>query len=90
MVEPRIRIDPSTSLGPLEKLRGPLEDQLTSALQGAVDTVGEQYHGESVDEVSEELLEKTKSGLHPDIAASFEPDGDQLKSVASTIVDDNT
>jgi hypothetical protein len=90
MVEPRVRIDPSQSLGSVEKLRGPLEDQLTSALQVAVEAVDEQYHGESVEEVSDELLERTKAGLHKDIAAAFEPDDEQMTSVATTIVDDNT
>jgi hypothetical protein len=90
MVEPRIHLDPEMSLGAVEKLRGPLEDQLTSALQVAVEQVDDNYHGESVEQVTGELLEKTKSGLHKDIAAGFEPDQEQLRSVAASIVADNT
>ena len=88
MVKPRARLDPA-SLGPVEKLRGPLEDQLTSALNAAVDKVDDDYAGEGVDEVAEDLLEKTKGGLHPDIAAKIAPNEDQMRSVAETIVRDN-
>ena len=88
MDAPEVRIESTSSLGAAEKLRGPLEDQLTSALQVAVDKVDEQYHGEEVQEVSEELREATKAGLHPDIAAGFEPTDGQLRSVAEEIVDD--
>lgn len=89
MVKPQVRLEATSSLGAVEKLREPLEDQLTSALQAAVDKVDEQYHGEGVDDVSAELVATTKAGLHGDIAAGFEPDDDQLRSVAATIVDDN-
>ena len=89
MVEPRIHLDPEVSLGAVEKLRGPLEDQLTSALQVAVGKVDSGYHGESVEQVADELLEKTRSGLHPDIAAGFAPDPGQMLSVAADIVADN-
>jgi hypothetical protein len=89
MVKPRVRLN-STSLGPVEKLREPLEDQVTSALQGAVDKVDEDYQGEDVEEITEELVEQTKAGLHSDIAAKIAPDQDQLRSVAETIVQDNT
>ncbi len=89
MTNPQIRLDPDTSLGDVEKLREPLEDQLTSALQLAVDKVGDQYDGENVDEVSADLLEKTKDGLHSDIAEGFSPNQEQLRSVAESIVDEN-
>jgi hypothetical protein len=89
MVKPRVRLDP-TPMGPVEKLRAPLEDQLTSALHLAVDKVDEQYHGEDVGQVTEELVDETKTGLHSDIAAAIAPDEDQLRSVAATIVQDNT
>ena len=89
MVKPRARLDPA-SLGPVEKLRGPLEDQLTSALNAAVDKVDDQYQGEGVDQVAEDLMEETKGGLHPDIAAKIAPDKSQMRSVAETIVGDNT
>ena len=88
MVKPRVQLDPA-SLGDMEKLRGPLEDQLTSALNAAVDKVDDNYHGEEVDEVAEDLMEETKGGLHADIAAKIAPDKDQLRSVAKTIVEDN-
>ena len=89
MVSPRVKLA-QESLGPVEKLRGPLEDQLSSALQVAVERVDEQYHGEPVAEVAAELLDETKVGLHKDIAAGFEPDPRQLKSVAATIVAENS
>ncbi len=86
MVEPHISLD-SQTLSPVEeKLRGPLEDQLTSALQAATDRVTEAYAGESVDEVARMLLQQTKDGLHPDIAAGFTPDPAQLRHVAEAIV----
>ncbi len=89
MVNPQVRLD-STSLGAAEKLRGPLEDQLTSALNVAVDKVDDQYDGEDAGQVADDILEHTKAGLHSDIAAAVVPDEDQLRSVAETIVRDNT
>ncbi|GLY28212.1 hypothetical protein [Kineosporia sp. NBRC 101731] len=89
MVQPRIKLDPNISLGPVEKLREPLEEQLTSALRNAVDKVDDHYQGETVTEVEKELLEGTKAGLHPDIAAAISPDQDQLRDVAATIVHNN-
>ena len=85
-MEPQITLDPQ-SLSPVEeKLRGPLEDQLTSALQNATDKMEQGYAGQSVDEVERELFERTKAGLHPDIAAAFAPDHAQLRQVAQAIV----
>ena len=89
MVSPRVKLDPDTSLGPVEKLRGPLEDQLTSALRNAVDKVDDRYDGESVEVVEEELLKATKAGLHPDVAKAFAPDREQLHEVAATIAEDD-
>jgi hypothetical protein len=86
MDEPHISLDPQTMSPVEEKLRGPLEQQLTSALQAATHRVTEAYAGESVDEVSAMLLEQTKSGLHPDIAAGFTPDPAELRHVAEAIV----
>jgi hypothetical protein len=86
VTQPRIKLDPDTSLGPVEKLREPLEDQLTSALRAAVTKVDDRYQGESVEEVQQDLLEGTKAGLHPDIAAGFQPDQEQLRDVAESIV----
>lgn len=86
MGEPHITLDPQ-SLSPVEaKLRGPLEDQLTSALQAATDKVGHAYAGEPVEQVTDELLTQTKAGLHPDIAAAFVPDQRELSQVAEQIV----
>ncbi len=89
MQKPRVHLDPA-SLGPVEKLREPLEDQVNSALSHAVDSVERHYHGEDVDEVAAELLDDTKSGLHKDIAASIAPDERQLRAVAESIVSENT
>jgi hypothetical protein len=87
MAEPHITLDPH-SLSPVEeKLRGPLEEQLTSALVVAKDKIEHDYAGESVDQVTDMLLEGTKAGLHHDIADGFNPDQGQLRQVAEAIVD---
>ena len=87
MAEPHITLDPD-GLGPVEqKLRGPLQEQLSSALQAATQKIGERYAGEPVDEVERMLLEQTRAGLHPDIAAAFVPDHHELRRVAQMIVD---
>jgi hypothetical protein len=88
VVSPRVKLDPATSLGPVEKLREPLEQQLTSALRAAVDKVDDRYSGEGVQTVEEELLKATKAGLHPDVAEAFAPDQEQLHDVATQIVKD--
>ncbi|WP_433294194.1 hypothetical protein ACQP2F_32475 [Actinoplanes sp. CA-030573] len=89
MINPRVTLD-ADSLGPVgQRLRKPLEDQLTSALQHATHTVEDHYTGESVPEVAQELLVETRGGLHPDIAAGFEPDGAQLTAVAAAIVEEH-
>jgi hypothetical protein len=86
MAEPQITLDPQ-SLSPVEeKLRGPLEEQLSSALQAATEKIRHGYAGESVDQVTTMLFEGTKAGLHPDIAAGFHPDAAQLRVVAEAIV----
>ncbi|MEV4343204.1 hypothetical protein AB0J83_01810 [Actinoplanes sp. NPDC049596] len=86
MAEPQVTLDPQ-SLNPVEeKLRVPLEDQLTSALQVATDRIRHEYAGQSVDEVTTMLLDGTRAGLHPDIAAGFHPDHYQLRQVAEAIV----
>jgi hypothetical protein len=87
MAEPHISLDPD-GLSPVEqKLRGPLQDQLTSALQAATHKISERYAGEPVGEVERMLLEQTRAGLHPDIASAFSPDHHELRRVAQTIVD---
>ncbi|WP_249998082.1 hypothetical protein [Actinoplanes sp. M2I2] len=84
--EPQVTLDTNT-LSPVEaKLQGALEEQLTSALQAATEKIRHSYAGESVEEVTGQLLEGTKAGLHPDIAAGFEPDHNQLRRVAEAIV----
>jgi hypothetical protein len=88
VLKPRITLDPEVSLGSVEKLREPLEDQLSSALQAAVVKVDRRYHGEGVDEVAQELADGTRAGLHPDIADAIEPDPAQLHEVAIRLVDE--
>jgi hypothetical protein len=87
MTEPQVTLD-AGSLNPVEeKLRGPLEEQLTSALQAATDKTRQTYGGESVEVVTGQLLARTREGLHPDIAQGFQPDDSQLRQVAESIVD---
>ncbi len=89
MMEPHVTLDPA-QLGPVsDKLRGPLEEQLTSALKNATDKVADEYHGEPVEVVTHELLDETKAGLHPDIAEGFVPDQRDLRRVAEAIVREN-
>jgi hypothetical protein len=86
MAEPQVTLDPA-SLNPVEeKLRGPLQEQLTSALRAATDKTKLTYAGEPVDEVAAALLRRTRSALHHDIADGFHPDPAQLRQVAETIV----
>ena len=86
MAEPHITLD-TDSLNPVEqKLRGPLEDQLTSALAAATDKIRQRYAGEPVADVEAELLREAKAGLHPDIAAGWSPDPAELRRVAESIV----
>jgi hypothetical protein len=86
MVDPQIHLDPATLSPVEEKLQGALEEQLTSALQAATDKVSHDYAGEPVDTVTVKLLEQTRAGLHPDIAAGFTPDQGELRRVAEAIV----
>jgi hypothetical protein len=86
MVEPHVSLDAATMSPAVERLRGPLEEQLTSALRAAVDKVGAAYTGQDAEQVMTELVAQTKVGLHPDIAAGFNPDRDELESVAEQII----
>jgi hypothetical protein len=86
MAEPQIHLDPASLTPVEEKLRGPLEDQLTSALQAATHKISDEYAGEPVDAVAGKLLEQTRAGLHPDIAAGFAPDQGELRQIAEAIV----
>ena len=86
MAEPHVTLGPE-GLSPVErKLRGPLEEQLSSALQAAAHRVRADYAGGSVDEVTARLLDETRAGLHPDVAKGFTPDHAQLRVVAEAIV----
>jgi hypothetical protein len=86
MAEPHVSLDPR-GLDPAQrKLHGALEEQLTSALKAATERVRAGYAGEPVDHVCQRLLDETRSGLHPDVAAGFEPDMDELCRVAVAIV----
>ncbi|MDW5328073.1 hypothetical protein [Plantactinospora sp. KLBMP9567] len=86
MSEPHVTLDP-TGLAPARQhLRGPLEEQLSSALRAAIDRVRADYAGEPVDEVCRRLLDETRAGLHPDIADGFTPDMDEFCRVAVAIV----
>ena len=84
--EPHVTLEPDPQDPVQRKLRGALEEQLTSALQAATDRVRASYRGESVDVVCRQLLDETRVGLHPDIAARFEPDMDELCRLAVSIV----
>lgn len=86
MSEPHVSLDPSGLSPTQRRLRGPLEEQLTSALQLATERVSAQYNGEPVETVCQRLLDETGAGLHPDIAAGFEPDMTEFSRVAMAIV----
>ena len=84
--EPHITLE-TDQLGAVgEKLRGPLEEQLNSALRAAAERVQAEYRGEPVEEVCRRLLDETRSGLHPDIAAAFQPDHADLYRVAEAVM----
>jgi hypothetical protein len=86
MSEPHVTLDPS-GLDPVgRKLHDPLQEQLTSALRAATERVRAGYAGEPVEQVCQRLLDETRSGLHPDIAAGFEPDMAEFCRVAVAIV----
>lgn len=85
MIDPHVSLD-SGKLSPAgQKLQGPLEDQLTSALKAATDRIKHRYAGEPVDDVLAQLVDETRAGLHPDIAGAWQPDHDQLYEVARAI-----
>ncbi|MFK3985636.1 hypothetical protein ACI2K4_35395 [Micromonospora sp. NPDC050397] len=86
MSEPHVTLDPSGLSPALESLRGPLEEQLSSALRAATERVRAGYAGEPVEEVCRRLLAETRGGLHPDIAEGFTPDMDEFCRVAVAIV----
>lgn len=86
MAEPQVTLDPH-GLSPVQdRLHDALEEQLTSALRAATDRIAARYAGEPVDIVCAKLLHETRAGLHPDIAAGFQPDRAELLRVADAIV----
>ncbi len=86
MSEPHVSLDPAGLNAAERKLKGPLEDQLSSALQAAAHRVAADYHGQTADELCAQLLAETKRGLHPDIADAFDPDRGELRQVAQAII----
>jgi hypothetical protein len=90
MGEPHVTLDPN-SLNPVEeRLREPLQEELSSALQVATERVEEHYDGQPVDEVCRMIEAETKRGLHPDIAAGFHPDHAELRLLAEVIISRKT
>jgi hypothetical protein len=86
MSEPHVTLDPD-QLDPVQrKLRGALEEQLSSALRAAVERVRADYDGQAVEFVCQKLLDETRAGLHPDIAQAWQPDMDEFCRVAVGIV----
>ncbi len=82
--EPSITL--RTEPGTIEDdLRGPLEEQLTSALQAAISRLTDEAKGLSVDEVYEKLRAGISDGLHPDIAARFSPNEAELRAIATQL-----
>ena len=86
MSEPHVTLDPDGLNQAQQRLRGPLEEQLSSALRAATERVQTGYAGEPVEEVCRRLLDETRAGLHPDIAQGFIPDMDEFCRVAVAIV----
>jgi hypothetical protein len=83
--QPRVTLDPARPGTVGDKLHEPLEDQLSSALAAATEQIDGEYAGQGVDEVYQMLLDRTRDGLHPDIAAAFNPDRRQLRDIATAI-----
>ena len=86
MAEPHVTINQADIDPAPEKLRRPLEEQLSSAVQRATESVAKEYDGESVDRTADRLLAETRSALHPDIADAFEPEPGEFRRVAEAIV----
>jgi hypothetical protein len=70
--EPRVSLDPVGLTTVEAKLRGPLEDQLTSALQAATEKITSAYAGQNADQVTAMLLTETWSRAQ---AGRCRPDG---------------
>jgi hypothetical protein len=85
-IQPHVTLDPATLPPAAQKLRAPLEDQLSSAVQVATERVSAGYRGESAEEVRRQLLATTRELLHPDIGAAFQPDRAEFGRIADRIV----
>ncbi|MDG4765678.1 hypothetical protein O7632_16460 [Solwaraspora sp. WMMD406] len=86
MSEPNVTLDPASLPAATRHLHDPLEEQLTSAMQAATARIRQDYAGEPVEQVCRRLLDETRSGLHPDIAAAFQPDMTEFCRIAVAIV----
>lgn len=84
MSEPHVTLDPADS--PSGKPRDPREVQIASALRAAAERVRAGFRGAPVETVCRQLLDETRAGLPPEIAANYEPDMDELCRVAVAIV----
>ncbi|HEY3501873.1 MAG TPA: hypothetical protein VGN37_03665 [Actinocatenispora sp.] len=84
MEEPEIvvRAEPGTIE---DRLRDPLEKQLTSALRAAIHRLADDVVGMDVAEVVDWLVAETRDGLHPDIAARFEPSRYEMAAIAGQL-----
>lgn len=86
--QPQVRLDPASLPSTTRHLHDPLEQQLTSAVQLATDRMRADYAGEPVEQVCQRLLDETRSALHPDVAAGFQPDMEQFCRIAAAIAGD--
>ncbi|MGY0235401.1 hypothetical protein [Longispora urticae] len=86
MTEVHVSLDGSQLNKVERKLQGPLEEQLTSAMEQAAIRVAAGYDGQDEDEVARWILRETRSGLHPDIAKGFQPDEAKLRLVARAVI----
>jgi hypothetical protein len=50
-----------------------------------VDRLSGEVTGQPVDQVYDQLLHATTDGLHPDIAARFDPDEPELRRIATLL-----
>lgn len=84
MEEPEITV--RTEPGTVEdRLHDSLEQQLTSALRAAIHRLDGTVVGMDVPAVRERLVEETRAGLHPDIAARFEPSRYEMTAIAAQL-----
>jgi hypothetical protein len=84
--EPHVTLDPSTLPPEQRKLHAALEDQLTSALRAAAERVAADNAGQPMEDLCARLEAETRRGLHPDVAAGWLPDREELCRVAEAII----